>query len=119
MKLKHFFDARTSTLTYVVYDENSRSALCIDPVLDFDPASGKIWHESLEILESFLNQNKLRLEAILETHAHADHLSGALKQAGIVAVSDEDAGTIEKFVKDKSINYGIIKASLSKNDRQD
>ena len=120
MKLKHFFDARTSTLTYVVYDENSRSALCIDPVLDFDPASGKIWHESLEILESFLNQNKLRLEAILETHAHADHLSGAqsLKKNhphAVLCIGEKITAVQKTFIK--ILNLDFVRDDGSQFDR--
>ncbi len=77
MNIQHFFDPRTWTLTYVVWDAASRDAVVIDPVLDFDPASGKIWTESLDALEAFLGREALTLRMILETHAHADHLSGA------------------------------------------
>jgi glyoxylase-like metal-dependent hydrolase (beta-lactamase superfamily II) len=82
MDVKTFFDARTCTLTYVAYDAVSRDAVVIDPVLDFDPADGRVWRESLDALLTFLDGERLTLRAILETHAHADHLSGAqaLKQ---------------------------------------
>jgi hypothetical protein len=43
MEIKHFFDPRTYTLTYVVYDLASKDAVVIDPVLDYEPASSKVW----------------------------------------------------------------------------
>ncbi len=76
-KLETFFDKNTYTLTYVVYDEKTKDALIIDPVLDYDPASGKIGHQSVEKLIAFTEEKDLTVHAVLETHAHADHLSGA------------------------------------------
>lgn len=75
--IRAFFDARTHTLTYVVFDPETRDALVIDPVLDYEPASSKLWTESVDELVAFITQQGLRLHLILETHAHADHLSGA------------------------------------------
>ena len=82
MEIKTFFDARTWTLTYVVHDPETLDAVIIDPVLDYDPASGRIWTESLDQVHTFVREAGLRVHAILETHAHADHLTGAsvLKQ---------------------------------------
>ena len=77
MHVQPFYDARTSTLTYVVSDPESRDAVVIDPVLDFDPASGKIWTESVDKVSAYLRSRGLRLHLVLETHAHADHLSGS------------------------------------------
>jgi glyoxylase-like metal-dependent hydrolase (beta-lactamase superfamily II) len=77
MEIKSFFDERTSTLTYVVYDSSTRDALVIDPVLDYDPASGAVSRESVTRVVEFLNQQHLKLHYVLETHAHADHLSGS------------------------------------------
>lgn len=77
MKVETFFDERTSTLTYVVYDPETRDAVVIDPVLDYDPAASKTWTESVDRVSSFVRENELRLHMVLETHAHADHLSGA------------------------------------------
>jgi glyoxylase-like metal-dependent hydrolase (beta-lactamase superfamily II) len=77
MRVQHFFDDATSTLSYVVYNELTKDAVIIDPVLDFDAASGKTARKSLKSLVNFVGSEKLKLHYILETHAHADHLSGA------------------------------------------
>ena len=75
--LETFFDKDTYTLTYVVYDENSKDAIVIDPVLDYDPAASKISYDSILKVQDFINSKKLNVHYILETHAHADHLTGA------------------------------------------
>jgi glyoxylase-like metal-dependent hydrolase (beta-lactamase superfamily II) len=77
MDIKTFFDPRTSTLTYVVYDPETRDAILIDPVLDYEPAASRTWTESVDQVVDFLRQRELKLHYILETHAHADHLSGS------------------------------------------
>lgn len=82
IKIKDFFDKNTSTLTYVVNDTSSGDAVIIDPVLDYDPANGRVWGESVAKLISYLKEQQLRVHYIIETHVHADHLTGAnlLKQ---------------------------------------
>lgn len=77
MQIVSFFDKRTYTVTYVVYDVATLDAVVIDPVLDYEPAASRVWTESLESVVSFLKEKGLKLHYILETHAHADHLSGA------------------------------------------
>ncbi len=77
LTVKTFYDEPTFTLSYFVYDENTKDAILIDPVLDYDPASGAISTDSIENYKSFISDKKLKLHYILETHAHADHLSGA------------------------------------------
>lgn len=79
MKVESFFDARTWTVTYAVYDPDSLDAVVIDPVLDYDPLSGRTWSESLDKVTAFLKSHELKLRYVLETHAHADHLTGALR----------------------------------------
>lgn len=75
--IEAFYDDRTYTLTYVVFDPTSRDAVVIDPVLDYDPAASRTWTESVDRVSDYLREHDLRLRAVLETHAHADHLSGA------------------------------------------
>lgn len=77
MKIQHFYDPDTFTLTYVVTDEISRDAIIIDPVLDFDPASGRINDDHFIEVVNYIKNNQLNVKAILETHAHADHLSSS------------------------------------------
>lgn len=77
MNIQHFYDAATYTLTYVVFDPATRDAVVIDPVLDFDPASGRTSTASIEQVEAFVRREGLRVHAVFETHAHADHLSGS------------------------------------------
>jgi len=76
-KIQEFFDKPTSTLTYILYDEQTRDAVIIDPVLDFDPADGRIWDASVKMYLEYIRKNKLNLLQVLETHVHADHLSGS------------------------------------------
>ncbi|MBK8264790.1 MAG: MBL fold metallo-hydrolase [Nannocystis sp.] len=77
MNIETFFDPHTFTLTYVVYDPQTRDALVIDPVLDYDPVNSVISTESVDRVADFLKRESLHLHAVLETHAHADHLSGS------------------------------------------
>jgi glyoxylase-like metal-dependent hydrolase (beta-lactamase superfamily II) len=77
MHVEPFYDPRTSTLTYVVSDPDTRDAIVIDPVLDYDPATGKVWTESVDRVTEYVHRERLRLHLVLETHAHADHLSGS------------------------------------------
>jgi hypothetical protein len=77
MEIETFFDAATYTLTHVVHDPSSRDAVVIDPVLDYDPTSSTVTTRSVEAIAAFLRSKDLRLRHVLETHAHADHLSGS------------------------------------------
>jgi glyoxylase-like metal-dependent hydrolase (beta-lactamase superfamily II) len=83
MDVKAFYDNFTNTLTYVVYDPASRDAVVIDPVLNYDPAASSTDTKSVDDVVRFVEQQGLRVHYIMETHAHADHLSGsqALKKA--------------------------------------
>ena len=72
-----FFDPATWTVSYVVSDRATRRAAVIDPVLDYDFKSGHTGTRSLDALLAYLDAEQLGVDWILETHAHADHLSGA------------------------------------------
>lgn len=92
-----FFHPPTHTFTHVVYDQEGGQAAIIDPVMDFDAASGQTGLASVQAVVHFIAAHRLQVVWILETHAHADHLScaGHLKDryqapvaigAGIIAV---------------------------------
>lgn len=72
-----FFHAPTSTWSYVVRDPDSPAAAIVDPVLDFDASSGRVWTESAGKLLDHLREHALEPKWILETHVHADHLTAA------------------------------------------
>jgi len=71
------FDPATWTVTYVVYEKPGSACAIIDSVLDYDPKSGRTSHASADKVIEFVKANNLQVEWILETHAHADHLSAA------------------------------------------
>lgn len=75
--IKAFFDPETWTFTYVVYEKPNTPCVVIDSVLNFDPKSGRTSTNSADELITFIQKNHLQLAWILETHAHADHLSAA------------------------------------------
>ena len=72
-----FFDPATATASHVVYDHPGGHAAIIDPVLDYDAKSGRTARHSAQQLLDFLQAQRLTLQWILETHAHADHLTAA------------------------------------------
>ncbi len=98
MNIKAFFDNDTFTFTYVVSDQGTKQCAVIDPVLNIDLASGRTSTQSVDIVEQYINDQGLNLEWILETHAHADHLSGAqlIKQrlGGKIAIGEHIADVI-------------------------
>lgn len=82
LNIQEFYDPDTFTLTYVVTDEETKDAVIIDPVWDYDPAASKVSTHSADKVLEYVKKNELNVHYILETHAHADHISGAqiLKQ---------------------------------------
>lgn len=77
MEIKAFFHGPSSTWSYVVIDRASGKAAVVDPVRDFDPKSGRSGTESSDEIIRFVREQGLEVEWILETHAHADHISSA------------------------------------------
>jgi glyoxylase-like metal-dependent hydrolase (beta-lactamase superfamily II) len=75
--VKHFYHEPTGTLSYVVSDPQTSAAAVIDPVLGFSIVSGRTDSGPAEEIIAYIEKNDLRLDWILETHAHADHLTGA------------------------------------------
>jgi len=96
-----FFDAATFTVSYVVADPGTRRAAIIDPVLDFDPASGRTSTKSADQLVAFVGENDLGVDWILETHVHADHLTAAPylreKLGGVVGIGKHVTSVQEAF----------------------
>jgi len=75
LQVQTFFDPATFTLTYVVWDESTRDAVVLDSVMDYDPSFQALSRASLRRVDHFLRAKNLRLGWVLETHAHADHLT--------------------------------------------
>jgi glyoxylase-like metal-dependent hydrolase (beta-lactamase superfamily II) len=75
--IRAFFDEPTNTVSYVVWDPASMKGVAIDPVLDFDHRSGKANVASADAILAFAAEQGIEIVRVLETHAHADHLSGA------------------------------------------
>ena len=100
-KVHGIFDTATSTVTYVVYEKPGSACAIIDSVLDYDPKSGRTKHTSADKVVDFVKTNQLKVEWLLETHAHADHLSAApyLKEqlGGKTAIGDHIGGVQKVF----------------------
>lgn len=101
--IKALFHEPTWTVSYVVSDPESRAAAVIDSVLDFDAASGRTSTESADDIVRFVRDHDLSVEWLLETHAHADHLSAAPhlqeKLGGKLAIGREILRVQEVFGK--------------------
>jgi glyoxylase-like metal-dependent hydrolase (beta-lactamase superfamily II) len=99
--VKAFFDPQTWTYTYVVYESKGSPCIVIDSVLNYDPKSGRTKTQSADEVISFIKDNQLQLEWILETHAHADHLTAApyiqKKLGGKIAIGDHITSVQEVF----------------------
>ncbi|MDC3140042.1 MBL fold metallo-hydrolase [Alphaproteobacteria bacterium] len=91
--IKGFFDDQTSTISYVVHDNIEKKCAVIDSVLDFDYSSGDIDYVNADKIISYVDQNKLNVEWLIETHVHADHLSASpyiqKKLGGKIGISEK------------------------------
>lgn len=98
-QVQSFFDPATWTATHVVHDGPGSACAIVDPVLDYDAKSGRTRTASADRLAAFVGEQRLRVEWILETHAHADHLTAApylkAKLGGRVAIG-EQITTVQK-----------------------
>ena len=101
--VKTFFDPPTNTFSYVVKDPEGDACAVIDSVLDFDYASGRIAYGSADAIIAYVREHGLRVEWVLETHVHADHLSAAPyiqeKLGGKVAIGAQITVVQETFGK--------------------
>lgn len=93
LHIKGFFDNQTSTISYVVHDNIEKKCAVIDSVLDFDYSSGDIDYVNADKIISYVDQNKLNVEWLIETHVHADHLSASpyiqKKLGGKIGISEK------------------------------
>lgn len=126
LKVKHFFDKDTYTLSYIVYESMTKDSVIIDPVLNYDQGASKISHESFNDLKDFIDKNELTVHYILETHAHADHLSAAqnlksIYPSAILAIG-EDITKVQDSFSDifnlKDFNTNGVQFDLLLNDGQ-
>ena len=83
-----FFDDQTNTVSYVVKDPHSKSFAVIDSVMDIDYSAGRISYETADKIIAFIKEPGLVVEWLIETHAHADHLSAAPARASSAASSE-------------------------------
>lgn len=101
--IQSFFDPTTFTVTHVVSDPATRCAAIIDSVLDYDPKSGRTSHVNADKVVAYVSQSGLKVDWLLETHAHADHLSAApyLKEklGGRVAIARDICAVQAVFKK--------------------
>ena len=101
--VKTFFDETTFTATHVVHDPQTRLAAIVDSVMDFDQASGRISFENADRVADYVQSERLDVDLLLETHAHADHLSAApylqQKLGGKIAIGERIKAVQEVFAK--------------------
>ncbi len=99
--IEPFFDPATYTYSYVIGDPATGCAAIVDPVLDFDPASGQTSHRQADRIVSFVEEQDLEVKWLLETHVHADHLTGAAylrsKLGGRIGVGENVRSVQEVF----------------------
>lgn len=102
MDIKALFDPETFTLTYVVFDPRTRDAVVIDSVLNYEPGGSQTNTRSVDEVTEFVAEKGLRVHFLLETHAHADHLSGAQllkRRLGAEVVIGADIGLVQETFK--------------------
>ncbi len=98
-----FFDEQSSTFSYVVKDPLSNACAIVDPVLDIDYAAGKLIYDGADEIVRFVQENRLDVQWIIETHVHADHLSAAPylqeKLGGLIGIGQQIHEVQEIFGK--------------------
>lgn len=100
--VRAFYDPETSTLSYLVADSASKDAIVIDPILDYDVLASQTSTGAADRLLAEIESRGLHLRAILETHAHADHLSGARylqQKTSAPVVIGRDIATVQSTFK--------------------
>ncbi|CUH47330.1 MBL fold metallo-hydrolase [Ruegeria atlantica] len=101
--VKAFFDPETNTVSYLVQEPEGTACAIVDSVLDFDHASGRTKTDSADQIVAYVRDNELRVEWILESHVHADHLSAApylqQKLGGKIGIGEQIVTIQETFGK--------------------
>ena len=101
--IKAFFDEPTNTISYIVSDPKTNACAIYDSVLDFDYSAGRIDYRSADELVDYIKKHEMKLEWLIETHAHADHLSAApyiqQKLGGRVGIGEKITEVQETFGK--------------------
>src|SRR3546814_8877773 len=114
--IEAFFDEPTNTISYLVIDPATRVAAVIDPVLDFDLPSGEVDTGSADRILAMAQDKGWRIAMVLETHAHADHLSAApyikAKTGALIGIgehirdrSEEHTSELQSLIR---ITYAVI-----------
>ncbi|CTQ55442.1 Beta-lactamase hydrolase-like protein [Roseibium album] len=102
-EVKAFFDPATNTISYVVKDPSSKTCIVVDSVMDIDYAAGRITYDHADEIIAYIQDNDLKLEWLIETHVHADHLSAApyiqQKLGGKLGIGDKITVIQETFGK--------------------
>jgi glyoxylase-like metal-dependent hydrolase (beta-lactamase superfamily II) len=101
MEIQHFFEPATSTLTYVVHD--ARTGVVIDPVLDYEPKSARTSARSAEAVAQYIPQRHLSIPYVIDTHAHADHLTAMAffkQRYGAKTVTGSRVGEVQRAFRD-------------------
>ncbi|KZK77294.1 putative metallo-hydrolase [Pseudovibrio sp. Ad46] len=108
VEIKDFFDPVSNTITYVVTDSETKACAVIDSVMDIDYPAGRISFEHADETIAYIRENDLKLEWLLETHVHADHLSAApyiqQKLGGKIGIGEQV--TVVQGVFGKVFNAG-------------
>jgi len=97
VKIQHFFDEATGSLSYVVHD--ATAGVVIDPLRDFEPKGGRTSWDSAERIAAYIRRENLAIPFVIDTHAHADHMSGLpfFKQRfGAVTLTGVGIGEIQR-----------------------
>jgi len=101
--VRSFFDEATFTASHVVHDPATRAAAVIDSVMDYDPASGRTSFDNADQIVGYVEAEGLKVEWLLETHAHADHLSAApylqQKLGGKIAIGEGVRAVQQQFAR--------------------
>lgn len=103
MNVHSFLDPQTETYSHILIDDDTKLCAIIDPVLDYDPVSGRVSYNNADKLINFITTHDLTVKYIIETHAHADHLTSAhylKEQLGGQTVISNHIATVQHIFKD-------------------